>query len=145
MLKKIVALTLCLILLCGTGLVANAESVEDSTNSTSSIGAIQPMYDYANLVSSTLSKSSGKALCNGQVIGYSGLTTKIKITLTLQKKTLLWWSTEEEWTTTVSSYQASLTKTQAVGSGKYRVKLAAVVYSGSNSENITVYSSTVEF
>ena len=49
------------------------------------------------------------------------------------------------WTTTVSDYYASLSKTASVGSGTYRVKAECVVYSGSANETITQYSSERTF
>lgn len=134
---------------CSMNLLANAEShtvLEDYIIDSSINGnEIQPYYSYTSSIKATLSDLSGKAVCTGSVTGYNGTTTKIKITMTLQKKTLLWWSEVEEWTTTVSSYKTTLEKTATVDSGKHRVKVEAIVYSGSNSETITVYSSTVEF
>lgn len=145
MLKRIAAIILSTIILCSTGLIVNAEGVAHPTTIANNISGIQPYYEYANIVTATLSKSNGKAVCNANVIGYNGTTTKIKITMTLQKKTLLWWSTVDEWTTTVNSYQAVFSKTRAVNSGKHRVKVCAIVYSGSNSETININSATVEF
>lgn len=136
MFKKILALVMCLVLMCGTGLVVNAETTESQ---------VQPRYDYTNIISATLANSGGKAVCVGDVNGYSGITTKIVLTMTLQKKGLLWWSKTQEWTTTVNSYQATLSKTVAVESGKYRVKVEATVYSGSNSEEVSCTSQTYEF
>ena len=136
MFKKILALVMCLVLMCGTGLIANAETTENQ---------VQPRYSYTNTISATLSNSSGKALCIGNVNGYNGTTTKIVLTVTLQKKTLFWWSKVQEWTTTANTYYATISKTVAVGSGTHRVKVNAVVYSGSKSEEITMYSKTYDF
>ena len=150
MLKKILALIMCVVLMCSMGLSANAQSsisledyiIEDPSNNSE----IQPYYNYTYKVSASLGNSSGKALCGANVIGYNGTTTKIKITMTLQRKVLLLWSDVEEWTTTVSSYQATLSKTATVNSGKtYRVKVEAVVYCGSNSETVSCTSGTKEF
>ena len=96
-------------------------------------------------VNINLTNSSGNAKCTTTVNGYAGTATKIKITMTLQKKTLFWWSKDTSWTTTVSDYYASLSKTASVGSGTYRVKAECVVYSGSASETITQYSSERTF
>ncbi len=150
MLKKFcIALMSVILMCCSMNLLVNAESyaaVEDYAIDSSVVGnEIQPCYNYANTVNAILNNSNGKAECKGVVTGYNGTTTKIKITMTLQKKKLLWWSKAEEWTTTVSDYKTTFAKTAAVSSGKYRVKVEAVVYSGSKSETITVYSSTVEF
>ena len=112
---------------CSMNLLANAESyaaLEDYIIDSSINGnEIQPYYSYTSSIKATLSDLNGKAVCTGNVTGYNGTTTKIKITMTLQKKTLLWWSEVEEWTTTVSSYKTTLEKTATVDSGKHRVKV----------------------
>lgn len=137
MLKRILSLVMCLVLMCGMGIVVSAESAENQ---------VQPRYSYTNTISATLRNSNGKALCVGDVNGYHGTTTKIVLTMTLQKKTLLlFWGTEKEWTTTVNDYAAALSKTVAVDSGTYRVKVKAKVYSGSNYENVDCTSPTREF
>lgn len=99
---------------------------------------ITPQYQYAKECSATLSISGGTAYCSAKANGSS--VTKVQITMTLQKKTLLWWSDKSEWTTTVNSSTALFEKTASAGSGTYRVKAVCKVYSGSASESITVYS-----
>lgn len=136
MFKKILAIVMCLVLMCGTGLIANAETTENQ---------VQPRYSYTNTICATLTNSSGKAMCGADVEGYSGTTTKIVITMTLQKKTLLWWSKVEEWTTTSNTFYATLVKTASVDSGTHRVKVEATVYSGSKSEEVSCTSKTYEF
>jgi len=137
MLKKILALVMCLVLICGTGIMVSAESAEKQ---------VQPRYNYTSEISATLRNSNGKALCVGDVNGYSGTTTKIVLTVTLQKKTmLLFWANEKEWTTTSNTFYATISKTVAVDSGEYRVKVEAKVYSGSNYENVDCISPTREF
>ncbi len=136
MFKKILALVMCVVMLCGTGLIASAETPENQ---------IQPRYSYTNMVSCSLNNASGKAQCVGSVGGYSGITTKIVMKMTLQKKTLFWWSKVQEWSSTTNSYTAAMSKTVAVESGTYRVKLVATVYSGSNSEEVDIYSQTNSF
>lgn len=136
MFKKFLALVMCLVLMCGTVLIASAETVDNQ---------VQPRYNYTNIISATLANSSGKALCVGDVHGYNGTTTKIVLTMTLQKKTLFWWSKAEEWTITSNTYYAAISKTVAVSSGTYRVKVEATVYSGSNSETVDCTSKTYTF
>ncbi len=139
MFKKILSVVMVIVLCCGFSLTANAQGI--STNDSS----VQPRYNYTASVSTTLTNTNGDATCGTTVKGYIGTTTKIKITMTLQKKTLLWWSEVETWTTTVNDYYLSLYKTTSVNSGKYRIKAEIVVYSGSASESITKYSSEKEF
>lgn len=150
MFKKILALVMCIVLMCGMGIVANAQGVSSADDYTVTVSEegesqVQPRYSYTNVISCLLSKSNGKALCVASVGGYSGTTTKIVIKMTLQKKTLLWWSKVQEWSSTTNSHSAAMSKTVAVESGKHRVKLVATVYSGSKSEEITMYSETYEF
>lgn len=150
MLKKFLAMLMCFVLICGTGVVANAEGVsldDEYTQAVSESGEnqVQPRYSYTNIVSCSLNNASGKARCVGNIAGYSGTTTKIVMKMTLQKKTLLWWSKVEEWSMTSNSHSAAMSKTVAVESGKYRVKLEGTVYSGSNSEEVSIYSQTNDF
>ena len=83
--------------------------------------------------------SNNKAHCTSRLIGYQS-TTKIVITMTLQKKTLFWWSKVETWTGTYNDFVAELYKTKSIENGTYRIKTKFVVYSGSDSETITVKS-----
>ena len=136
MFKKLLALVMCLVLMCGTVLIASAETVDNQ---------VQPRYTYTRGISATLTNSGGKAMCAGDVEGYESMTTKIVLTVTLQKKTLFWWSKVEEWTTTSNTYFATLVKTATVGSGTHRVKVVAKVYSGSNSETVDCISKTYTF
>lgn len=143
MFKKILSVVMVIVLCCSLGLTANAQSI--SKSETANDSSVQPRYSYTSSVSATLTNSNGKATCGTIVDGYAGSATKIKITMTLQKKTLLWWSEAETWTTTVNDYYLSFYKTVSVNSGKYRVKADIVVYSGSASESITKYSIEKEF
>lgn len=136
MFKKISALVMCVVMLCGTGLIASAETTDNQ---------VQPRYSYTSEISATLANSGGKAVCMADVHGYNGTTTKIVVTMTLQKKTLLWWSKVQEWTTTANTYYAVLTKTATVDSGTHRVKVEAKVYAGSNYENVDCTSKTYTF
>ena len=147
MCKKVLSIILTLALCCGIGLSAEAVAVSNlsATDSFESGNTAQPYYNYTSDVNVDLTNSSGNAKCTTTVNGYAGTATKIKITMTLQKKTLFWWSKDTSWTTTVSDYYASLSKTASVGSGTYRVKAECVVYSGSASETITQYSSERTF
>ncbi len=127
MTKRILSLILSMFLLF-TGSVAVAAD-----------DAVQPRYNYTSSTTVNISISSNTAHCTAQLIGYSSVD-KIKITMTLQKKTVLWWSEVDTWTTTYYNSYALMTKDCSVGSGKYRVKAEFTVYSGSNSEEITSHS-----
>ena len=142
MVKKIISLMLSIVLIFCVSIVASAESpvvIPGTLEQTES--DVMPCYEYtSNAVTSLGISTNGTATCSASLNGYSGTTTKIVIKITLQKKTLLWWSTEESWSTTINNYFGSLVKTASVGSGTYRVKAEFTVYSGSNSEEITIYS-----
>ena len=79
------------------------------------------------------------------VAGTPGSTTKCKIELSLQKKTLLWWSTVETWEKTDLNWKTSLSASKSVNSGTtYRAVAVVTVWNGSNSETTTVISASVK-
>ncbi len=101
--------------------------------------AVQPRLSYTNYVDAALNiTSAGTARCTADVEGYDGITTSIHIKMELQKYTVLWWSTEYTWEGSINRYYHTLSKSRSVSSGKYRVKVTATVYSGSNSEEVEV-------
>ena len=142
MVKKIMSLILSIVLIFCVSIVASAESPVVTPGTLEQTESdIMPCFEYTNTTATTLSIStSGTATCSAKLNGYNGTTTKIVIKMTLQKKTLLWWSEVDSWSTTINNWYGSLTKTASVGSGTYRVKVEFTVYSGSNSEEITTYS-----
>ena len=100
---------------------------------------VQPMYKYTATALVSLSILNNTAQCISQISGYQSVT-KVNITMTLEKKTLFWWSDVEKWTATYNSPVAQFAKSHSVKSGTYRVKTKFIVYSGNNSETITAYS-----
>ena len=146
--KKITALILSVVFIFSAAMVAGAEGASAPVSPASSSEGepgIQPLFEYTNVTTASLSISNGTATCSSRLMGYSGITTKIEIKMTLQKKFLLWWNTEETWSTTINDCMGSLTKTASVDSGTYRVKVDFTVYSGSKSEEITTYSQEKEY
>ncbi len=139
MFKKILSVVMVMVLCCCITLPANAQGLSTSSSS------VQPRFSYTASVSATLTNSSGKAICGTIVEGYKGITTKIKVTMTFQKKVLLLWTDIQTWSTSVNDYYLSFHKTISHNGGKYRVKSQIVSYSGSASESITKYSSEKEF
>ncbi len=141
MFKRGISILLMLVLLLGIPVSSHAlESNVPVERIIEEDSSIQPLYDYTTNYGTSLSVSNGTANCNASLGGKNGTTTKIVIKMTLQKKTLLWWSEVETWSTTHNTYYGSLTKSASVKSGTYRVKAVYTVYSGSNSESITDYS-----
>ena len=147
MVKKIISLLLSIVLIFCVSIVASAESPVVTPGTLEQIESdVMPCYEYTNTTKTSLSiSSSGIATSTTTLTGYSGTTTKIVIKMMLQKKTLLWWSTKETWTTTINNCYGGLSKTASVDSGTYRVKVEFTVYSGSNSEEITTYSQEKTF
>jgi len=99
---------------------------------------------YTKMLDTQLSISSAKkAYISCSAVGYSGTTTKVEITATLEKKVLLWWSDVQTWSGVYYGLQGTLYKELSVASGKYRVKAVYKVYSGSSYETITAYSAEI--
>ena len=145
MFKKMVSIILCLIMAASaiTASAASSDSAQSEVGTTSdtSNGDFSVFFAYTAVNQTTITIDSGTATCDAYLGGYAGITTSISITMTLQKKVLLWWNTVETWTMSVDDWSANLTRTHTgLGSGTYRVKAVYVVYSGSNSETITSYS-----
>ena len=141
MTKKVFSVFLCSVLLLLTMSVGgSAQSVQEENNQ-----QIQPRWSYTNYTQQDIYISNGQIACQGEAQGYPGVTTKVTVTLYLQKKTLFWWSDEDEWSFTYQNYRGSLTgKTSMPDSGTYRTKAVYTVYSGSSSETITGYSSELK-
>lgn len=101
-------------------------------------------YVYTQSAYATLSIVSNNANCSCSVTGYSGVATKITVTLVLQKKTGNSWSNIYAKGKTFNSRIANFSYTyNSLSSGTYRTKLSAKVYSGNDYENVTAYSSNV--
>ncbi len=141
MAKKVFSAFLCSVLLLLTMSVGvSAQSVQEEKDP-----EIQPRYSYTVSTAASIYVSNGMIACHGEVEGYPGTATKVTITLYLQKKTLFWWSDEEEWSTSYNRYYGSFTgKVTLPESGTYRTKAVYTVYSGSSSETITGYSSELK-
>lgn len=98
---------------------------------------------YTNSYSSSLTVSGDSATCKSKLNGYSGVTTKIVITQSLQKKSSGSWSTVKTSSTTIFNFAGTLKKTYSgLSKGTYRVKSVFTVYSGSDYETLTKYSSS---
>lgn len=132
MFKRFMCLAICFLLLLPTGMSAFAAVPDDST--------VEPLYNYSKSASATLSISDGTATCKSYFTGISGVTTKVDITMILEKKTNGVWNPYKTWTTTINGTSGSLTKTTAVSSGTYRVHSTFKAYGGTKYENLTRYS-----
>ena len=100
-------------------------------------------YVYTYSITNDLSISGNTAQCMSIVVGYSNLTTKIRVEQTLQKKNGSSWSDKVIFTNTYNSNVAIYsTQKSGLASGTYRLKTVAKVYSGDDYETVTKYSST---
>ncbi len=129
--KRIASLALAMLLFFTGSFAVNAAIAADNI--------AQPLLDYTSSATVNMSISNGTVYGTARLIGYN-TTDKIKITMTIQKKTLLWWSEVDTWTTTYYDSYATMSKSCSVGSGTYRVKAEFTAYCGSDSETITAYS-----
>lgn len=133
-LKKTIAWMLCTVLICALVPAASA-----APRALPEEEIVQPMYNYVSSHSESVNVSGGTATCKASITGYSGTTTKLVIEMTLQKKAGLFsWDDVETWKTSILSHQLSSTKTKAVSSGTYRIKVKYTAYSGTSSETFTV-------
>ena len=140
--RKPILLLMCLALLCTCIPTAGATGSSELL-ALPEQEVVQPMYQYTASTNTLLSISGSTATCKATLTGYSNTTTKVKIEMTLQKKSLLVWSDVTSWSLLVSNYKSTLTKTKSIASGTYRVKAVYTAYSGSASETFTKYSATV--
>lgn len=146
MVKRIVSLMLVLVTaVIGLTTTAFAQEVSVCNLYTEKASAteVTPYWLYTNTYSSELSISGTTATCTSKVTGYPGVTTKIVITQTLQKKNSSGeWEKVTSWEKTVDGFTASVTNyAYNLSKGTYRLKSVFKVYSGSDYETITKYSS----
>lgn len=143
-LKKLTALMMALVLMMTCTMVAFATDPEEEAED---VTEVIDELAYTIAASTSLGISGGLAYGSAIFYGYQGITTKVIIKLTLQKKTLLiFWSDVAEGSKTTNSYNANyeLTPRPSVESGKtYRIKAEYTAFSGSASESFTAYSGEV--
>ncbi|RGG46017.1 hypothetical protein DWX72_11645 [Ruminococcus sp. AF21-11] len=136
--KKFICLVLTVILTC-----CITVSVSASFEDVAITDKVDARYAYTNRIESTLSISSKNATCQSTVQGSSKTVTKIVIKQTLQYKSGTKWLDVASWVKTVNTFSLRFNNTKYnIGSGTYRVKTIADVYSGSKYETVTAYSKT---
>lgn len=137
--KKLTIVALAVLTLLSINIVAYAEPNMDTPVDE----VIIEEYQYTSRLNSDVSISNNTASCKSTVYGFSGLTTKVVITQTLQKKSGNTWINVTSWSKTFNTWFAIYGNTKSsLSSGTYRLKTVAKVYSGNNYETITVYSRT---
>lgn len=91
---------------------------------------------YSNIrITPSLSINGGVASISVSIRPNSGY--KYDLTITLQKKGLIFWGDEESWTVSGSSIK-TVSKTVSVSSGTYRVLVEGTVYDANGNEVDTV-------
>jgi len=137
--KKIISFTASALIVFYAACPALAASTPRSTKESS---PIHVDYVYINRASSTLSISNGTA----HIFGYVQRTTsgkRIYVESTLESYSGGSWDEVASWSTSSSSYSASVSKTYKVSKGTYRVATYYSVSGSSGSESDTLYSRTV--
>lgn len=103
-------------------------------------GTAQPQYDNVRRIHASLSISGKTATCKGEVATYEN-DDSISLTVKLFKKEGSGWGTVTSWSTSGRGSGLSLSKTQVVDAGTYRVKVTAkVTPKGGKTETVTRYS-----
>jgi len=104
---------------------------------------------YINDATTNIGPSGGQAISVGVCNGYQGITTKVEITLTLQRKL----ASSSTWTDyytapkqTFNNYHGAAQLIRNMEKGyQYRTKAVYVAYSGTKSETLTGYSGAISY
>ena len=103
---------------------------------------VSPRMTYISDSSCNLSIRNGQASVSGSVSGYIGEATKCSITIELQEKSGLSWTTVGTWSNSAKSDYTSASGSKSVTAGKtYRARASVTVWAGSKSESQTVTTS----
>lgn len=107
---------------------------------------IMEAYSYTSTVSTTLSISgTGLAKPRAVINGLPGTTTKLHVTMQLQKYSNGSWETVQSWSSSTASNSLALSKSKNVSHGKYRTHTVFKAYHNSSSETITKNSGIVTY
>lgn len=134
--KKIsFVLALCLLLSFGMNIVASAEEY-----------AVTPRYNNVSDINCAFEIENDIAYISIDVIGYSGVTPRISVKATLEKKGLfgLWWSDVDEWTASSTNATETFEFTKGVGSGTYRCTFEVTVEGSGGSADVYTDEITVK-
>lgn len=113
---------------------------------TASNEEVTPYFLYTHSMDTLVDITSNTAACISKVTGYSGTTTKIVVTQTLQIRDGNQWRKCTSWTKTYYNYKCTFTNEYTVSThGTYRNMTEAKVYSGTNYETIYDYSTTATY
>ena len=125
--KAVIAILLVLSVLFSAGISVSAYGGGNTAS---------PYYLYTGSVKSTLIISGNTAYCKSEIKGDSTVT-KIYATQYLEKKNGDKWDIVDYWNDSTDGNSLSMSNSKDnLGSGTYRVRTVATVYSGSKSEPI---------
>ena len=144
--KRILSALLCLVFCLGgmtfafAAMPVEAEAAEPPT--------IMRM-SYTNNTTTLISIVNGQAICVGTLAGYQGITTKVEITLTLQRKL----ASSSTWTDyynhpkqTFNDWRGTASCTRDIVKGyQYRTKAVYTAWSGTKYETFTEYSGAMAY
>jgi len=142
--KRLLSLALCLVLSFGCMTLVSAATPTEAETAPS-----PQRMAYTSHTQTAISISGGKAICVGSLTGYKGITTKVEITLTLQRKLAssnTWSDYYNHPKQTFNDYCGTATCTKDIVSGyQYRTKALYTAYAGSNYETFTEYSGALSY
>ncbi len=142
--KRIVAAFLC-VFACLTVFPAPQAQAADAAVVNPQSSQVMPLMEYIYDASHKFYISDGAAMVYARVRGNSSVATKCKVTVELQEKGLIFWSTVKSWSATESGRSAELNASYEVTSGKsYRIVTTVTVWSGSDSETQTITSDSIK-
>ncbi|MBR1864152.1 MAG: hypothetical protein IJ806_08720 [Ruminococcus sp.] len=136
MLRKVFSLVSALALIATMSFSVSANEFDTIIDD----GPIIEEYSYTSSATIGFGIVNKQATCDCSLIGYSGTTTKITVTQTLQRKDGNSWYDVTSWSDTFYNWYCNFANTTTLPSGTYRHKTVFKVYSGSSYETITLYS-----
>jgi len=144
-LKRVFSVLLCLAIGFGCMTLAHADTPADEAREP----AAPTRMAYVNVTRTNIGISGGQAICSGSLTGYQGTTTKVEITLTLQRKL----ASSSTWTDyynhpkqTYNTYCGTASFSKDIVKGyQYRTKALFKAYAGSNYETFTEYSGALSY
>ena len=141
--RKILASMLCLAM-CISMLPVHYASASDFQSAQNNYD-VAPCMKYILNANQQFSITNGVAEMYATVSGHAGIATKCQVTIELQEKGLIFWSTVDTWSTTVADRYASLSTTSPVTPGKtYRMVVTVTVWSGNLSESQNMTSESMK-
>ena len=94
-------------------------------------------YNNAATVNSTFVVQSGDAVVNVNYSGYQGVVTEVRISVKLEKRTLLlFWKDVTEWETVSYNSTDSIEFTYPVDSGKYRATIRVEIFGTNGTSDV---------